>query len=95
MTLSTDPEPPKKGKNRLRLLIRAQGAPMADANVTLGYTMVMPGMGVETVEAKRTKDGIYEAEADFAMRGGWEIEATVMRGQRKPVKATFTISVGK
>ncbi|MEW6324571.1 MAG: efflux RND transporter periplasmic adaptor subunit, partial [Nitrospirota bacterium] len=94
LTMAADPEPPKKGANRLRLTIRSQGAPVTDAKVTLGYTMAMPGMEIETVEAKQTKNGVYEADADFAMRGAWDVEATVLRSGR-PVKAKFTLSVGK
>ncbi len=95
VTLVTEPEPPKKGNNRLRLTVRFQGAPVTDARVTLGYTMAMPGMEMETVEAKHTKNGMYEAEADFGMRGPWEVEVAVVRGQSAPVKAKFTVSVGK
>jgi nitrogen fixation protein FixH len=68
---------------------------VTDAKVTLGYTMAMPGMEVETLEAKQTKAGVYEATADFGMRGAWEVEVTVVRGQSKPLKATFTVSAGK
>jgi Cu(I)/Ag(I) efflux system membrane fusion protein len=95
IALATDPEPPKKGENRLLLTVRSGGAPVTDAKVTLGYTMAMPGMEVETLEAKQTKDGVYEATVDFGMRGAWEVEVTVVRGQSKPLKATFTVSAGK
>ena len=95
IALATDPEPPKKGENRLLLTIRSGGGPVTDAKVTLGYTMAMPGMEVETIAAKQTTDGVYEATADFGMRGAWEVEVTVVRGQGKPLKATFTISPGK
>jgi membrane fusion protein, copper/silver efflux system len=93
--LATDPEPPKKGENRIRLTVRDQGSPVTDATVTFAYTMAMPGMEIETVEANHAKEGIYEAEADFGMKGAWEIEIAVVRGPGKPVKTKFTISVGK
>jgi nitrogen fixation protein FixH len=95
VTLAIDPEPPKKGDNRLRLTVRAQGAPVTDATVTVAYTMTMPGMGVETVRAKPTRNGNYEATVDLAMKGGWTIDATVVRGKAKPVTAHFTIQVEK
>jgi Cu(I)/Ag(I) efflux system membrane fusion protein len=93
LTLATEPEPPKKGENRVRLTVQAQGSPVTDAAVTLAYTMAMPGMEIETVEVKHTKDGIYEAEVDFGMKGAWEIEASIVRGSGKPVKAKFTLKV--
>jgi membrane fusion protein, copper/silver efflux system len=95
VTLAIDPEPARKGENHLRLTVRAQGAPVTDAKVTVAYTMTMSGMGVDTVEAKPTKDGNYEATVDFAMKGGWAIDATVVRGGVKPVTAHFTVQAGQ
>jgi Cu(I)/Ag(I) efflux system membrane fusion protein len=95
LKLATDPEPPKKGKNRIRLTIRTQEAPVTDAVVTLAYVMAMPGMEADTVEAKHTKDGIYEAAVNFGMKGTWNVDVSVVRGQGKPVKAQFTIEMEK
>jgi membrane fusion protein, copper/silver efflux system len=95
LILATDPEPPNKGENHIRLMVHDQGSPVTDAAVTFAYTMAMPGMEIEIVEAKHTEDGIYEAEVDFGMRGAWELEATVIRGSGKPLKAKFTLSVVK
>jgi Cu(I)/Ag(I) efflux system membrane fusion protein len=95
LTLVTDPQLPKKGENRLHLTIRAQEAPVTDAKVTMAYTMAMPGMEAEIVEAKHTKNGIYTTAVDFGMKGVWDIEVTVVRGQSNPVKAKFTFQVEK
>jgi Cu(I)/Ag(I) efflux system membrane fusion protein len=95
LTLAIEPEPPKKGENRLHLTVRAQGSPVSDATVTLAYIMAMPGMESEMVEAKHTKEGIYEATVDLGMKGDWDIEATVVRAQGKPVKVKFTLQVEK
>jgi Cu(I)/Ag(I) efflux system membrane fusion protein len=94
LTLATVPDPPKKGENTLRLLIRSKDMPVTDAKVTVAYIMAMPGMEPETVEAKQTKEGMYEATVDFAMKGGWAIDVTVVRGKAKPVTAHFTVQVG-
>jgi len=94
LAFSTEPDPPKKGQNRIRLSLRAKGTPVIGANVTLAYTMAMPGMDIETVTATHVKEGIYEADISFPMRGTWEIEAAVTRGAGKPVKAKFTVTVG-
>ncbi len=95
LSLATDPEPPQKGENRLRLTVLSKGAPVTDAKVTLNYTMAMPGMEIESIDAKHGEKGVYEGTADFAMRGAWEIEAVIARGTGKPVKAKFTVTVGK
>lgn len=94
LTLSTQPDPPQKGENIVRLTVQSKEGPVTDAKVTFAYTMAMPGMEVETVEAKQIKAGIYEARVDFGMKGAWQIDVTVVRGQAKPVKAKFTLQAG-
>lgn len=95
ITLTTAPEPPKKGKNKILLRIESKEGPVTDAKVTLEYIMAMPGMDVETIEARHTKDGTYEAMVDLGMKGAWNIDATIVHGQTKPVKASFTIQIGR
>lgn len=95
ITLETVPAPAKKGENAVRVTVRANNAPVTDASVTAVYTMAMPGMEVETVKAGHTKDGVYEATVDLAMKGAWKIDATVTRPNAKPVTATFTVQAGK
>ncbi len=93
LILATTPDPPKKGENVIHLTVRSKEGPVTDAKVTLDYTMAMPGMEVETVEAKHTKEGTYETTVDLGMKGGWNIDATIVRGQAKPVKTRFTIEM--
>ena len=95
LTLETTPAPAKKGENIVRVTIRANNTPVTDAAVTVAYTMAMPGMEVETVKASHTKDGVYEATVDLAMKGAWRIDATVTRPNAKPVTATFAVQAGK
>jgi Cu(I)/Ag(I) efflux system membrane fusion protein len=95
LILETKPDPPKKGENIVRLTVRSKEVAITDAKVTLTYNMAMPGMEAEAIKAKHTKDGIYEATIDLGMKGAWDIEATVERGQGKPVKAKFTLQAGK
>jgi Cu(I)/Ag(I) efflux system membrane fusion protein len=95
ITLETVPAPAEKGENTVRVTVRANNAPVTDATVTVAYTMAMPGMDVETVKAGHTKDGVYEATVDLAMRGAWRIDATVTRPNAKPITAQFTVQVGK
>lgn len=95
LTLATVPSPAKKGENAVRVTVSANNTPVTDASVTVAYTMAMPGMEVETVNAGHTKDGIYEATVDFGMRGAWKIDATVTRPNAKPVTAQFTIQARK
>ncbi|MFZ5863811.1 MAG: efflux RND transporter periplasmic adaptor subunit [Nitrospirota bacterium] len=95
LTLETTPTPAKKGENMVRLTVRANNSPVTDASVTVAYTMTMPGMEVETVPAKHTGDGVYEATVDLAMKGAWAIDVSVTRPNAKPVTARFTVQAGK
>jgi len=95
LTIETLPTPPKKGENEVRVTVRANDAPVTDASVTVAYTMAMPGMEVETVKASHTKDGVYEATVDLAMKGAWKIDATVTRPNAKPVTAYVTVQASK
>jgi Cu(I)/Ag(I) efflux system membrane fusion protein len=95
ITLITQPDPPKKGSNTVRAKITdAQNQPVVDARVKLAYTMAMPGMEVEEVTATHTKDGVYEAQVDLGMKGGWNIKVTVQRGGAAPVVANFQVKAG-
>lgn len=94
LSLATTPEPAKKGTNVVRVTVRANDQPITDARVSVAYTMTMPGMEVETVPATHTKDGVYEATVDLAMKGAWAIDVTMTRPNGKPVTARFTIKAG-
>jgi Cu(I)/Ag(I) efflux system membrane fusion protein len=95
VTLGTTPEPLKKGENVLRLTIQSEKGPVTDAQVSLAYIMAMPGMEVETVKAKQTGRGVYEATVEFPMKGDWNVDATIVYVKSKPVTAHFTVQVGK
>jgi Cu(I)/Ag(I) efflux system membrane fusion protein len=93
--LNTQPEPPQKGENVIRLMVRSKEGAVTDAKVMLAYIMAMPGMEAETVEAKHAKEGTYEATVDFGMKGAWNVDVTIVHGKAKPVKTRFTVKVEK
>ncbi len=95
LTLETVPADAKKGENTVRVTVRANTVPLTDASVAVAYTMAMPGMAVETVNAGHTKNGVYEATVDLGMAGAWTIDATVTRPNAKPVTARFTVQARK
>lgn len=95
LVLAAFPEPPKKGENVLHLTVRSKETPVTNAKVIFSYTMAMPGMEVEMVEAKHTKGGIYSATVNFGMKGAWNIDVTIVQGKANPVKARFSVVVGK
>lgn len=92
LVLETEPAKARLGENVIRVKIRdAKGGAVPDASVTITSTMAMPGMAVGKAAAKHVKDGIYQAPANLAMAGAWEIGVAVERPGQKPVRATFVV----
>ncbi|MBI4716035.1 MAG: efflux RND transporter periplasmic adaptor subunit, partial [Nitrospirae bacterium] len=95
VSLRTEPDPLQKGENKILVTVRSKEGPVTDGKVTVAYTMAMPGMEVETVEAVHVSGGTYAASADFAMKGAWKVDVTVVPRGAQKVKAGFTVKVGK
>ena len=93
IALTTVPNPPKMGSNRLRIEVKdASGTPVSDAKVEM--SVGMPGMAGPKVAAKATKEpGMYEASSNLAMGGTWTAEVTASRPQGASKSATFTLEV--
>jgi nitrogen fixation protein FixH len=91
--LSTQPEKTKAGENLVRVKITDKaGKPVNDAKVSFVFNMSMPGMVPSKGEGKLSKDGIYEAKANLAMAGGWDIAVSVQRPGQKAVQEKFTVT---
>jgi Cu(I)/Ag(I) efflux system membrane fusion protein len=54
--------------------------------------MNMAGMAPVKATPKHTKDGIYEAQINFAMAGTWDITVSVQRPGQKAAQEKFTIT---
>ena len=93
LVLSTQPENAKPGENLVRVKITDKtGKPVNDAKVSLVGAMTMPGMAPFKAEGKFTKDGTYEAKANFAMAGTWDITLSVQRPGQKAIQEKFTVT---
>jgi len=77
--LTTEPSPPAKGANLVRVKLTGQdGKPIAGAEVTVTFFMAaMPAMGMaamKTVVAAAEKGaGIYEGKGELASGGTWQV----------------------
>jgi Cu(I)/Ag(I) efflux system membrane fusion protein/cobalt-zinc-cadmium efflux system membrane fusion protein len=76
--LTTDPDPPHKGSNIVRVKLAGQdGKPITGANVTVTFFMAaMPAMGMasmKTVINANDKGGMYEGKADLGSGGTWQV----------------------
>jgi RND family efflux transporter MFP subunit len=77
--LTTDPNPPHKGSNTVRVKLTGQdGKPIAGANVTVTFFMAaMPAMGMASmktaINASDRGDGMYEGKGDLGSGGTWQV----------------------
>jgi Cu(I)/Ag(I) efflux system membrane fusion protein len=93
LVLSTQPEKTRAGENLVRVKITGKaGKPVNDAKVSFVFNMSMPGMVPSKGEGKLSKEGIYEAKANFAMAGAWDITVSVQRPEQKAVQEKFTVT---
>jgi Cu(I)/Ag(I) efflux system membrane fusion protein/cobalt-zinc-cadmium efflux system membrane fusion protein len=95
--LSTDPNPPQRGRDRLQVkLAGANGTPIAGAQVTATFFMAaMPAMGmaatrVSTQLADRG-GGAYEASVELPSGGTWQV--TLVAQKNGETLATKQLSV--
>jgi len=77
--LTTDPDPPHKGSNVVRVKMTGQdGKPIMGANVTVTFFMAaMPAMGMASmktvINASDKGGGIYEGKGDLGSGGTWQV----------------------
>jgi len=73
----------------------AQGNPVTDATVALEYTMDMPGMTIDKVQASHTREDVYEAKVRFTMAGPWGVTVGVQRPGQSEVRERFTVNASQ
>jgi len=77
--LTTEPNPPHKGNNTVRVKLTGQdGKPITGTNVTVTFYMAaMPAMGMAAmktvVSATDKGGGIYEGKGDLGSGGTWQV----------------------
>jgi Cu(I)/Ag(I) efflux system membrane fusion protein len=93
LTLATQPEKPKAGENTVRLKITDKaGQVVKDAQVSFLLQMNMQGMAPSKAEGKLSRDGFYEAKANLAMAGQWEVTVTIRRAGQKEIQEKFNLT---
>lgn len=82
---TTDPTPPRKGNNTLRVkLTGTNGSPVDGADVSVTFFMpAMPAMGMAamTTRAKlnNTGGGVYQGSGTLQSGGAWQVTITVQK----------------
>ncbi len=95
--LSTDPSPPRKGSNTVRVKLTDQaGKPINGATVTVTFFMpAMPAMGMAAmktvVQASNKGGGMYEGKGDLGSGGTWQVTVTAQQNGQTIVNKRFTV----
>ena len=97
ITLKPQPDPPRAGENMLEVTVRdANGAPIADAEVTV--TFFMPAMPTMNMPAMRNQaklppagDGVYRGSGQVMMAGRWDVTVDVSRGGQRLGSRQFAV----
>ena len=88
LTLATDPAPPRKGANSLRVMVKdGSGAPITGAQVTVTFFMAaMPAMGMSAMRVSADlKDhgaGAYTGPLTLGSGGTWQVTAVATKDGR-------------
>jgi Cu(I)/Ag(I) efflux system membrane fusion protein/cobalt-zinc-cadmium efflux system membrane fusion protein len=88
--LTTDPNPPHKGKNTIQVkLTAADGKPLSGAEVGVTFHMPgMPDMGMAEMNSNAglndRNNGIYSGQLDLGSGGIWQVTITAAQGG-KPI----------
>lgn len=96
--LTTDPSPPHKGSNVVRVkLIGQDGEPIAGANVTVTFYMAgMAEMGMAAmktvINTSNKGGGMYEGKGDLGSGGTWQVTIGAQQNGRTIAAKQFTMN---
>ncbi|MDO8433389.1 MAG: efflux RND transporter periplasmic adaptor subunit [Candidatus Binatus sp.] len=97
--MTTDPSPPKRGSNKLRIALHdASGKPIANAKVSITFFMAaMPAMGMAAMRAQVAAsdqgDGAYSVSLDLPSGGTWQVTIVATKEGRAIATNQFNVSV--
>jgi Cu(I)/Ag(I) efflux system membrane fusion protein/cobalt-zinc-cadmium efflux system membrane fusion protein len=95
---TTDPEPPRKGNNIVRVKLTGQdGRPISGANVTVTFYMAaMPAMGMAAmktvINATDKGGGIYEGKGDLGSGGTWQVTIRAEQNSQTIANKQLTVN---
>ena len=96
--LTTDPTPPHKGSNIVRVKLTGQnGQPIAGANVTVTFYMAaMPAMGMAAmktvINATDKGGGLYEGKGDLGSGGTWQVTVRAQQNGQTIANKQLTVN---
>jgi len=96
--LTTDPDPPHKGSNIVRVNLTGQdGQPIAGASVTVTFYMAaMPAMGMAAmktiVNSSDKGGGMYEGKGDLGSGGTWQVTIRAQQNGQTIANKQLTVN---
>jgi Cu(I)/Ag(I) efflux system membrane fusion protein/cobalt-zinc-cadmium efflux system membrane fusion protein len=96
--LTTDPDPPHRGNNTVRVKLTGQdGKPIVGANVTVTFFMAaMPAMGMTAmktvINASDKGGGMYEGKGDLGSGGTWQVTIRAQQNGQTISNKQFTLN---
>ena len=96
--LTTDPDPPHKGSNTIRVKLTGQdGKPITGANVTVTFFMAaMPAMGMAAmktvIDASDKGGGMYEGKGDLGSGGTWQVTVRAQQNGQTIANKQLTLN---
>lgn len=96
--LTTDPAPPHKGRNTVRVkLMDSDGRPATGVQATVAFFMpAMPAMGMAAMRTVATlaekEPGFYEGPIQLATGGTWQVTVTVVRNGQTVATRQLSLS---
>lgn len=96
--LTTDPSPPKKGSNTMRVKLTDQaGKPITGAQVSVTFFMAaMPAMGMAAMRTVvQTSDkggGMYEGSGNLGSGGTWQVTITAQQNGQTIANKQLTVN---
>src|SRR2546422_2583412 len=96
--LTTDPDPPHKGSNTIRVKLTGQdGKPITGANVTVTFFMAaMPAMGMAAmktvINATDKGGGMYEGKGDLGSGGTWQVSIRAQQNGQTIASKQLTLN---
>lgn len=96
VTLQVNPNPPPITRSTavtLQVINAATGQRVANAQVSMEYSMQTMDMGTERVVAQSQHDGLYFAQFQFSMSGPWQVRTLITVPGKEAEDTAFDITV--
>ena len=98
LTLTTDPSPPRKGANTLRVQLKdGSGAALGGAHVSVTFFMAaMPAMGMAAMRAAAdladSGAGMYTGQLTLASGGTWQVTVVAQKDGRTVAQQQLSLT---